>query len=305
MTEPIDISTLRTFTKSLVNHVYWIKQKFHLLPDREHLGTSINYIDLQEFREEFCEELVNTIPDWFYSKKNIAEKLNVLMTSGRTEVNAQTALRTAAFKKFRNRDSREVVVQGQFGELVLFNFLQHFFEAVPLIRKMPLTTSTEMERFGADAVHYALNGTTNVFYLGEAKTYSSKYQFNTAFKDAIESILKTYQNHRKEISLYIEEEFISEELKEIAAAYKNGTIKNLEIHLVSIIIYNETKSITANSEQEIKNNILKAIEERCEGIDKELFNLIEAPLQLRFNYIIFPVWKLDELLQEFQKLIGK
>lgn len=299
------IKQLTTCTQIFMNHVHWVQQSFNLLPDREHYGTCINYVDLQEYREEFCQELVNTIPEWIYSQQKANEVLSQLISEGRSTTNAQTTLTTSTFGKFRNRDGRELFTQGQFGELLLFNFLQSFFSAVPLLRKMPITTSSEMERFGADAIHYSYKDDKHLLYLGEAKTYTSKYQFNTAIKDAIESILKTNNNFRKELGLYVYDSFIDDSLLEIATAYKNGTLKNVEVHLVSIITYCETKSLSKSSENQIKQNIIEIIEERGKAVERDCFSVIEAGLHPRFNYILLPVWELDTLIAEFQKYIGK
>lgn len=288
-----------------MNHVHWVQQSFNLIPNKEHLGTCINFVDLQEVRDDFCAELVNTIPEWVYSNAKATAILNDLASEGRTTLNAQMAFASKTFEKFRNSDTRDITLQGQFGELLLFNFLQAFFKAVPLLRKMPLTTSSEMERFGADAIHYNFKDGKHLFFLGEAKTYTSKYRFNVAFKDAIESILKTYTNHRKELGLYIYDSFISDELITIARNYKNGTLKDAEVHLVSIVTYEETNTFEKNSEQQIKEDIIKIIDERGAKIERTLFDLIDSGLQPRFNYIIFPVWQLDTLIQQFQKLIGK
>ena len=302
---PEEIEKLTSCTKMFMNHIHWVQQSFNLLPDKQHYGACINYIDRQEYRQEFCKELINTIPEWVYSQSESAEILDQLIKDGRSTTNAMAALTTSTFDKFRNRDGRELFIQGQFGELLLFNFLQGFFNAIPLLRKMPLTTSAEMERFGADAIHYSYNNDRNIFYLGEAKTYSSKYQFNTALKDAIDSILNTYTNHRKELGLYIHDSFIDKPLQEIAKGYKNGTLTNVEVHLVSIITYCENKSFDKNNEQQIKEDIMKIISDRGENADRTIFNAIEAGLHPRFNYIILPVWQLDELISDFQKLIGK
>lgn len=299
------IKELTSCTQMFMNHVHWVQQSFNLLPNKQHYGTCINYVDLQEYRAEFCQELVNTIPEWVYSQQKATEVLNQLIAEGRSNTNAQTTLTTSTFNKFRNRDGRELFTQGQFGELLLFNFLQSFFKAVPLLRKMPITTSSEMERFGADAIHYSFKDDKHLFYLGEAKTYSSKYQFNTAIKDAIDSILKTNSNFRKELGLYVYDSFIDDSLLEIATAYKNGTLKNVEVHLVSIITYCETKSVNKDSESQIKRDIIKAIEERGQAVERDCFSVIEAGLQPRFNYILLPVWELDKLIGDFQKLIGK
>src|SRR4051812_20753180 len=112
-----EIEELKKAATSFMNHVHWVTQTFNLLPNRNHLGTSINYVDLQEFRDEFCEELINTIPDWIYSQSKAQKIIDGLILQGRTQQNANAALTTSTFKKFRNRDSsRALFVQGQFGE---------------------------------------------------------------------------------------------------------------------------------------------------------------------------------------------
>lgn len=301
----IETQRLLSCTKSFMNHVHWVQQSFNLLPDKEHHGACINYVDLQEYRDEFCRELVNTIPEWVYSQKKAAKILDDLILAGRSERNAQTTLTTLTFEKFRNRDSREIFIQGQFGELLLFNFLQSFFSAVPILRKMPITTSSGMERYGADAIHYSNKGGKNLIYLGEAKTHSSNYQFNAAITKAISSILKTYVDHRKELGLYVYDSFIDDELLEIARAYKNGNLPDVEIHLVSIITYSETKTFEKKSEAQIKDDIIKIIGERGADVERTVFEVIPSELHARFNYIILPVWQLNELVDMFQRLIGK
>jgi len=300
-----EIEKLISCTKMFMNHVHFVQQSFNLLPDNKHYGTCINYVDLQEYRDEFCNELVNTISEWVYSQKKAADVIDIMIGEGRSFQNAQNTLTTEAFKKFRNHSTDKLLVQGQFGELLLFNFLQSFFKCVPLLRKMPITTSVEMERFGADAIHYKYSGGKNLFYLGEAKTYSTKYQFNTAIAHAIESIIKTYGEHRKELGRYVYDSFIDDALIEIATGYKNATLKDVELHLVSVITYCETEKFDKKSEKQIKEDIVKIIEERGKAVDRKLFKTIETGLHPRFNYIILPVWELDKLLEQFKKLIGK
>lgn len=305
ITKEDELEKLFSCTKMFMNHVYFVQQSFNLLPDNKHYGTCINHMDLQEFRDEFCKELVNTISEWVYSQKKAAEVIDLMIKEGRSSQNAQNTLTTESFKKFRNYSTDKLLVQGQFGELLLFNFLQSFFQCVPLLRKMPITTSVEMERFGADAIHYKQEGDKNLFYLGEAKTYISKYNFAVAFEDAIDSILNTYKEHRKELGRYVYDSFIDDSLIQIATEYKNGTLKNVEVNLVSVITYCETKKVEKKSEAQIKADIIKIIEERGKALDRKIFDKIDKGLHPRFNYIILPVWKLDELLEQFKKLIGK
>jgi len=300
-----DLEKLKSTTKKLMNHVHWVKQSFALVPNRDHHGVCINFVDRQEFRDEFCAELVNTISEWVYSQNKANNIITEFVGDDRSPMNAYAALNKMAFDKFRSVGESDLRLQGQFGELLLFNFLQTFFSAVPLIRKMPIATSAAMERFGADAIHYGTDGTKNLLYLGEAKTYSSKYKFKAAITDAIDSILNTYENHRKELKLYIYDDFIDESLINIAKEYKDGTLKNTEIHLVSIITYNETEAFGKSNEDEIKSAIISIIEKKCKKLEIKIFDKIDIDLHARFNYIIFPVWELDKLIAEFQKLIGK
>jgi predicted DNA-binding ArsR family transcriptional regulator len=300
-----DVESLKTCTRLLMNHVHFVQQSFNLKPDKAHHGACINYVDLKEFRDEFCTELINTVCEWVYNQQKANSLLQTFQEQGRSPQNAMQAFIQQTFKKFRDRDNREIFLQGQFGELLLFNFLQHFFSAVPLLRKMPIKTSLGMEVNGADAIHYALDGSKHLLYLGEAKTYSSKYQFSSAFKDAMESIIHTYDTHLQELSMYIYDDFIDTDLVKIAQEYKNGVLKNVEVHLVSIITYNETKAVTLSSETEIKSQIMKIIAERGKALDKKLFEAIPSHLLPRFNYIIMPIWDMKNLLAEFQKLLGK
>jgi hypothetical protein len=294
-----------TCTKLLMQHVHHVQQSYNLLPDKQHYGTCINYNDLQESRDQFCEELINTVPDWVYSQAKASQVLDSFLREGRSKMNAQTALLQHCMGKFRDRDSRKVFIQGQFGELLLFNFLQSFFKAVPLLRKMPITTSSTMERFGADAIHYREEAGKNLIFLGEAKTYTSNYQFKSALEKAIASIIETYKKHRQELKLYVYDSFIPEPLQNVAQQYINSALANTEVHLVSIIAYNETKDIAKTNEAQIKKDIIATIEERGKLLEREIFNVIPPELHPRFNYIILPVWKLDELILSFQKKLGK
>lgn len=75
-----------------------------------------------------------------------------------------------------------------------------------------------------------------------SKTYSSNYKFATAFSDALNSIVNTYKEHRRELNLYVHEDFLDNEMNQVAEDYLNNTLENVEVHLVSIITYNENKN---------------------------------------------------------------
>lgn len=300
-----DLATLKTCTKSLMNHVHVVQQSFHLLPNKNHYGTCINYVDLREFREEFCGELITTIGEWVYSQRKARKLLKTFEAEGRSPENARMRFMLHSFSKFRERDGRKLFSQGQFGELLVFNFLQHFFGAVPLLRKMPIKTSKKMEVNGADAIHYAYHSKKHLLYLGEAKSYASKYSFKTAFNDAVKSILNTYKTFGEELDLYVYDDFVDDKLVKIAQDYKNGVLENVEVQLVSIIAYHETSKIKLTSEADIKKQIMEVIAAKGKSLDKAVYDQIPKGYLPRFTYIILPIWEMEDLLVEFQKSIGK
>jgi len=141
---------LLTHTEALLNHIFWFKQDLKLKPTKDHIGSAINWTDIADRKHDFLRELINTVGSWVYSKDKARRILDERMRATGDVANASTFLTTQAFSKFRPGHP-----QGQFGELLLFNFIQHFFQAVPLLRKQRITTSNGHERFGADAIHYS------------------------------------------------------------------------------------------------------------------------------------------------------
>ena len=290
---------------SLFNMIGVIVQQYDILPNnKEHIGAYIEYQDIQELRDRFVEELSDTIVDWIYSSEKYEEIKKKLVNSGKSEAAASQYIGRKAKNKFRaNKNSEDVLIQGQMGELLLYHFIQKCMKAVPLLRKMNIATSTDHERFGADAIHFKIENGKNIIILGEAKTYTSKYKFNEAFSDALDSILNTYNKHRSEVELYVHEDFLDDEMNEIAEKYLNNTLKPVEIQLVSIVTYNELSNINKIDEDTIRNEIEKIIEERYRNYDNNKIDIIKNPILSRITYIVFPVWDLKELAGKFQKLI--
>lgn len=279
----------------LMSHVYWFQQDLSVRPRRNHHGVSINYVDILERRSDFLNELRCTIANWVYSKSRCKEIIDKRMAQANDLGNAWMFLSEMATKKFRRG-----APQGQFGELLLFNFLQHFFKAIPLLRKMRITTSVGHERFGADAIHFAKVDNKNVFYLGESKCYKSDYKFNSAFKTSLTSIGETFANFADELDLYTYEDFLEPELQEICEDLKNGKLTDVRFELVCLIAYNENKNFSKDSEANIKNSIKSVILERCRDVSPEMLGVINEGLLERINYIVFPVWDLDGLLNDFE-----
>ena len=287
---------------ALFADIHIVSKKFEILPDDHiHYGACIDYQDIQELREDFLADLLDTVVDWVYSAEKYAQLKELETQKGKTDATAHSSVNRKAREKFRKGSEDNLLVQGQFGELLLFHFIQKCMGAVPLLRKMRITTSAQIERLGADAIHYKIDKGKNIIILGEAKTYSSESKFNQAFSDALDSILNTYKMHRKELNLYVHEDFLDEKLDSIAEAYLDKKLENTEIHLVSIVIYNETKKISLTDENDIKKQIDRIIETRYRNFDNSKIPIAENPILRRITYISFPIWKLDELLKEFQK----
>lgn len=267
-----------------------------------HYGASITYQDLTELRRDFLLQLVDTVIDWVYGSSKFAELQKLYVASGKSLAAASSEIIRKAKQKFRRSDDK-LLIQGQLGELLLFHFIQRTKQAVPLLRKMPITTSSSHERFGADAIHYKIRDNKNIIILGEAKAYTSSYKFSSAFENAINSILDTYENLRTELNLYLHEDFLDAEMNRVAEAFLTNKLSNVEIELVSLVLYNETTDIKITNEQEIKNQITQIICERYSNFDKSKIDLDKHPILRRITYIVFPVWKLDEIADEFQKMI--
>lgn len=290
---------------SLFNMIGVVVKRYDILPNnKEHIGAYIEYQDIQELRDGFVEELSDSIVDWIYSSGKYKEIKDELVKNGKSEASASQYIGRKAKNKFRaNKNSENILIQGQMGELLLYHFIQKCMKAVPLLRKMNIATSPDHERFGADAIHFKIENGKNIIILGEAKTYTSKYKFNEAFSDAIDSILNTYNKHRSEVELYVHEDFLDDEMNKIAEKYLNNTLKPVEIQLVSIVTYNELSKINKTDEDTIRKDIEKIIEERYKNFDNNKIDISKNPILSRITYIVFPVWDLKELAEKFQKLI--
>lgn len=167
---------------ALFRNIHVITQNYDIIPkDKNHMGAYIEFQDLNELREDFLEELIDSIVDWIYSSDKFAELKQKAMDKGKSDAAATQEVGRKARQKFRaDHNTDELLIQGQFGELLLFHFIQRFMQATPLLRKMKIATSSEHERFGADAIHYKIQDAKNIIILGEAKTYSSNYMLLTS-----------------------------------------------------------------------------------------------------------------------------
>ena len=298
-----DIKTRLINNDALFKNIYVVEQQFDIVPeDRKHYGAAVSYQDIMELRSDFLEQLIDTVVDWVYSSEKYADLKAKFIESGKSEGAAASQVVRKAKEKFRRGDDK-LLIQGQLGELLLFHFIQRFKGAVPLLRKMSITTSAEHERYGADAIHYKIENGKNVIVLGEARAYTSDYQFSSAFKKAIDSILDTYKKFRSELGLYLHEDFLDKDMDIIAEGILENTLPNVEVELVSLILYSEMKTISGTNEGEIKEQIKNIIQNRYKAFDNEKIPIKDNPILRRITYIVFPIWKFEELATEFQNML--
>lgn len=293
-----EIDQLLLRTEAFIKTMHVVEKPLPFATHKQHLTTCIKYADLQEMRPEFIREMMNTVNAFVYSKKRQEELVEIFVSEGRDAGAAWSELGRRAHKKFRRDD-----LKGQFSELLLCNLLQHHFKAVPLLRKMSLTTNPKLERNGADAIHVAEVSGNPLLYIGEAKTY---HRESNSFRDAVThatlGVLEHYHKHRGELDLYTYEDFLTPELEEFARQYRAGEISDAQVHLVCIATYNCPRPIANTSQEEILKSIIDntLIDASCIK-QNSAFTSIPAGLRPRMNYIIFSVRELNALIEVFEK----
>jgi hypothetical protein len=289
----MDIEKLLAPTKQLFEALEVYQATIPLRPNAKHYTTHIKLLDFKFNRSHLVERLREAVIRWVFSRKEAERIFNEGFNAASDYGAASTLLYTSA------RDTIRVSApQGQFGELLLNGFLQHLFKAVPLLRKQPVRTSDNLERFGSDAIHVTIGETTTLF-LGESKCYKSSYKFATAFQASLESICTSVENFESEIKKFHVGGFIEDELKGIASAILRNEVEDLKICPVCIVIYNEHEKLSGDSSAERKKHIEKIIFERCSKVSNSIYDAIDETTLGRCLYIIFPVWELDKLLEEF------
>ena len=292
---PVNVDALLAHTDRLFANIHGFQCVAAQMPGKSHQGIAITHQDLNERRDDFIEELKNSMSSWVYSNARYNSLINnALAERGGDAQNAASFVHGLVRRKFRRG-----FPQGQFGELLLFNIIQHYFGAVPLLRKMPITTNPKIERHGSDAIHYKPDGLVHQLYLGEAKSYTAKHRFGAALRDAVDSILDAHRNIQKELGLYVYDEFIDDALLPVAKAVKNNQAP-VTTELVSIVSYEETLDKKAPSEAEIKRCMERIVNDRLAKFETAFFNNKCAITLGRLHIFVMPVWDFADLLQRFE-----
>ena len=273
--------------------IHSIKIKLDIKPKKEHFIDFIDYSNTIELRKDFVENLFSSIVRYVYSRskhRKVYQKLSESMDGS----DAMVSLVEKAKNKFRKDQPK-----GQFSELLLYNLLIHHYKAIPVVRKMPITTNPNLERNGADAIHISQDKENGLFrlYLGEAKTYSDG--FKPALKKSIKSISSTFKSFRNELNLYKYEDFIEPELENVVQKYLNNELKEIEIELVCIITYEQGSENLSKTRKEIHEEIKSKVISEVSKLKDSDYPEVDQRTMLKINYILFPINKLDEIISEF------
>lgn len=292
------VESLRVDCTKLLKRIHYVEDPFGLDFNEHCLGTCINYNDILEVRDQFVEELTLRMVDYVYSRVKQAQiKQAFIEEDRRTEGDAHALLRKRARNKFRTSN-----LQGQFSELLVFNLLQAFFQAIPMVRKMPLTTNPNLERNGADGIHVKVVGETPHIYIAECKTSDrATGAFRYSLKESVEDVIHHYNQHLSELDLYTFEDFLPEEIENFARAYLRGDVEHVQVNLVCMATYGRSGSAEGLTKEEILHNTLEEIKTEISCIELETIqNLVPDKLKPRLHVIFFPVYELTELLQRFE-----
>ena len=66
--EEKDILKRLVENEALFRNIHVITQNYDIIPkDNKHIGAYIEFQDIRELREDFLEELIDSIVDWIYS----------------------------------------------------------------------------------------------------------------------------------------------------------------------------------------------------------------------------------------------
>lgn len=297
MSKDMDTNTLLAPTHKLFEALEVFQVATTLRPSKDHYASHVKLLDFTFNKAHLVNRLKHSIVDWVFCK---AEARKIFDDEYGAEEDLGAA--TAALYQAARETFRPYAPQGQFGELMLSAFLQHLFQAAPLLRKQKVRTSDSHERFGADAVHFS-NTAGNHLFLGESKCYKSSYRFGQAFSESLKSMNTTLGNFPVEIKKFSVGSFIDDDMKPIATKILKNELSDLKIHPVSIIIYNETSKLIGASSIEMKKEIQDVIIKQCGKIASDTYDAIPETALARMIYIVMPVWGLDELLEEFEKAL--
>lgn len=264
----------------------------------------ITHLSLKEETALFAESLIRSIKPFTYSQDKLARlKKKILDEEGIPEDEIDQYITQKTAKLFRKDN-----IEGQLGELILYVILEQYFESIPVIRKMPITTDPNLERNGADAIHLKVKNGKYELIIGEAKTYSrltkqtgaaSTQPSYRGFKDSIESALTSLNTLWDETEVYLMHDFVPENVRDVVQAIKKKEISH-SILICCICVYEFSHPAEGCDEDNIKAMHLEADEAIKKFINSSAYSSIPSNILPKFCFISFPIANMTTLKESFQ-----
>jgi hypothetical protein len=233
--------------------------------------------------------------------------INFIITYKEIQKHYQRKDKLAADKDLYDKAIRKITrntAKGKLGELLLYLFLEKFFEAPKIFSKISNLDDSHSHVKGADAVHAQYCDRNLVLYLGESKLWK---KYDGACSDAVKSIkttLKDYQGEFDLIETNIDFPNINEELEEeiirILNPY-NNTGKSPIIHTPCFIGFDSSICKGIVSEEEYKKKYTAAVQQKINKFyGKAIVNIDIDKITL----ILLPFLSIDDFTNQFINILG-
>ncbi len=202
---------------------------------------------------------------------------------------------------------------GEFGEIVLFHLLEILEGAVQVVNKMAIKTSGEMNYHGADAIHFCLEGSCKILYLGESKTGA---KFSDVLRSALSSTAEYHKEGKREFDINLASGNISpdipEESRKAIKEYLNPCKADLSDFAESHAIFLGFQ-MDCLSEFEKSHHGKELVEKVIESYKKDIETYIQAIetkikefpelANKRFLFFVIPFKDLDALRKKFTEAV--
>lgn len=153
--------------------------------------------ELEQMKEEFYNTLFDDIPNFAFGERQVEKRLkeskNIIKITREAlkKIYDIPEIREAKDYYFNSQKVEDKYIKkGEFGELILYHFLHHYFDAEALISKIYFKDSNNMSAHGFDAVH--VNVSKRELWLGESKLYQNS---NLAINELISDLYNHFNRN--------------------------------------------------------------------------------------------------------------
>lgn len=233
-------------------------------------------------------------------------------------INQSHSLLTAAAQNLRLTDKEDDIGQGsELAEIVLYAFMKHKYNALPVVPKIFYKQNTQDNAKGADSVHIVINNNDFTLWFGEAKFYNSIEDARlTSIIASVKNSLRT-DKLKKENSIISNINDLGELIKDdnlkhrIKSALSNkNSIDDLKpkINIPILLLHECNLTKEANqTNSKYKEKIISYHKERANSYFKKQINLLFSEIfkyeDIKFHIILFPVPSKNTIVSKFIKAV--